>query len=183
MKKRSGYIPIGKIGRPFGLKGWLKFWSWSDPPGNFLNYSKFWLSGSSDGEPIAVRQFEANKLGNGFIVRIDDCQDCDLARSYVGLEVVIKAGELKQLSQDQYYWHQLEGLKVWTGNSDAGNGHLLLGTVDCLFDNGAQDVMVIKPCADSIDGRKRMIPWVLDRVVLEVDSERAEILVDWQPSY
>ena len=42
--------------------------------------------------------------------------------------------------------------------------------------------MVIKPCEGSVDQRERMLPYV-DQFVLEVDLDRAEIQVDWDPDF
>jgi ribosomal 30S subunit maturation factor RimM len=46
---------------------------------------------------------------------------------------------LPNLAADEYYWYQLEGLKVINQDEQ------LFGKVDHLLETGANDVMVVKP--------------------------------------
>jgi len=54
-----------------------------------------------------------------------------------------------------------------------------LGTVDYLIETGANDVLVIKACRDSIDDRERLIPYLLGDVVTRVSLEEGIVEVDW----
>ena len=81
------------------------------------------------------------------------------------------------LSGDDFYWHELEGLKVFT--RDDNGAEVLLGVVDHMLETGANDVLVVKKCAGSVDQEERLIPWLLERVVLEVDIAAGSIQVDW----
>ncbi len=49
-----------------------------------------------------------------------------------------------------------------------------LGIVDHLLETGAHDVMVVK------GEQERLIPFVKDEVVLDVDLEAGVITVDWE---
>ena len=55
----------------------------------------------------------------------------------------------------------------------------MLGTVDYLIDTGANDVLVVKACEGSIDKRERLIPYVPDSTVIQVDLDEGLIVVDW----
>jgi len=59
----------------------------------------------------------------------------------------------------------------------------LLGTIDHLFETGANDVVVVKPCAGSIDDRERLIPYLLERVVKAIDLPAGVMKVDWDPEF
>ena len=50
-------------------------------------------------------------------------------------------------------------------------------------DYNANDVMVVEPSADSIDDRQRLIPWVSEQFILEIDRPNRRILVDWDPDF
>jgi 16S rRNA processing protein RimM len=52
-----------------------------------------------------------------------------------------------------------------------------LGIVDHLIETGANDVMVVS------GERERLIPFVRDTVVKEIDQDRGCILVDWEKDY
>ena len=55
----------------------------------------------------------------------------------------------------------------------------MLGSVDYLIETGANDVLVVKPSAGSIDDRERLIPYLPGDVVTAVDLGRGVIEVEW----
>lgn len=80
--------------------------------------------------------------------------------------------ELPPLEEGEFYWTDLEGLRVETVSGKP------LGVVDYLFATGANDVMVVK------DGkRERLIPFVRERVVTRVDLDAGVVVVDWDPEF
>ena len=70
----------------------------------------------------------------------------------------------------EYYWVDLEGLKVATVDG------VELGTISHLFNNGANDVIAIK------GERERYLPYTPD-VVREVDLDGGRMVVDWDPEF
>ena len=83
---------------------------------------------------------------------------------------------MPDLAEDDYYWYQLQGLKVIDLQEQ------LLGTVDHLLETGANDVMVVKPCAGSLDDRERLLPYTA-QCVLKVDLAAGEMRVDWDADF
>ena len=75
---------------------------------------------------------------------------------------------LPETGGGQYYWSDLEGLSVVHRDGTE------LGKVDYLLETGANDVMVVK------GEEERLIPFVMDKVVLDVDLAKGEISVDWE---
>jgi 16S rRNA processing protein RimM len=91
---------------------------------------------------------------------------------------------LPDLPSGDYYWHQLQGLNVYAiEDSDDGDGKILLGQVDHLIETGSNDVLVVRKCKGSLDGKERLIPYLPDQVVLAVDLESGTIEVDWDPEF
>jgi 16S rRNA processing protein RimM len=88
----------------------------------------------------------------------------------------VKQVELVSGRGSEYYWYQLEGLKVI---DQLGQ---LLGKVDHLLETGANDVMVVKPCAGSLDDRERLLPYTA-QCVLAVDLAAGEMKVDWDADF
>ena len=72
---------------------------------------------------------------------------------------------------DEFYWADLEGLSVETLDGTA------LGRVERLFSTAANDVLVVK------GERERLLPFVWDQVVQDVDLELGRIRVDWDPEF
>jgi 16S rRNA processing protein RimM len=70
----------------------------------------------------------------------------------------------------------LEGLNVI--NQDGQ----LLGRIDHLLETGANDVMVVKPCAGSLDDRERLLPYT-EQCVLSIDLDAGEMRVEWDVDF
>jgi len=51
------------------------------------------------------------------------------------------------------------------------------GIVDHMLETGANDVMVVQ------GERERLIPYVMDEVVKQVDLDKQQIIVDWDAEF
>jgi 16S rRNA processing protein RimM len=167
-------LAVGKIGGCFGIKGWVKVHSYTEPPENFLDFGQWQIRRQGKLEPI---DFDNGKIhGKGLVAHIAGIDDRTLAESYRGLEVVVASDALPVLEDGNYYWRDLQGLQVWCQD---GEDRVLLGSVDYLIETGANDVLVIKACEGSVDKRERLIPYLLGDTVTRVDLDEALIEVDW----
>ncbi len=170
----NGWLTVGKITGCYGIKGWVKVHSYTDPQENFLHYGGWVLRRREGSEPV---EFDAGKRqGKGLVAHIRGVDDRTLAESYRGLEVAVPGDRLPALEEGDFYWHQLEGLEVWCGTEA---GQVLLGEVDYLIDTGANDVLVVKASAASIDDQERLIPYLPGDVVTGVDLAAGRLEVDW----
>lgn len=180
-------LTVGKITAVFGVKGWLKVHSFTEPMENILAYENWLLE--KNGHCQAVCIDDARRHGNGIVIHIKDVDDRDIASSYCKSQIQVPVSAMPDLDDDDYYWHQLEGLKVYQLD-DQGQQGLLIGTVDYLMETGANDVLVIKAEAAealkdvSSDKEKAaaevLVPYLHGDVVKSVDLENGLILVDWQ---
>jgi 16S rRNA processing protein RimM len=51
------------------------------------------------------------------------------------------------------------------------------------METGANDVLVVAPTAESCDTRERLIPFLPERVIVEVSLQEQRIIVDWDADY
>ena len=170
----SGYLVIGRISGVYGIKGWVKILSWTEPMENLLAYGSWRVQRQPGWEDIAIDA--GRRHGKGLVAHIDGVDDRDAALALKGLEIAVPAAVLPKLEEGAYYWRELEGVSVYS------NGELL-GQVDHLLETGANDVLVVKPCVGSRDERERLIPWLPDTVVQQVDLGADRIMVDWDPEF
>ncbi|NWO05420.1 MAG: ribosome maturation factor RimM [Alteromonadaceae bacterium] len=175
MTQHSQETVIGQVTSVFGVKGWLKVYSFTDPREGILNYRDWTLV--LDGKRIPARLEGGRRQGQGIVVKLKGVDDRDLARSYGGAEIRVPTSELPELPEGEYYWHQLEGLTVVTVEGEC------LGRVHHLMETGANDVLVVRATADSIDQRERLIPYLPDQVVTGVDLQSSQMVVDWDPEF
>ncbi|MEH6911411.1 MAG: ribosome maturation factor RimM [Oceanicoccus sp.] len=195
MVDSSELVVIGKITAVYGVKGWVKIHSFTEPMENILGYRSYYLSGSNSGageswQPLEFEQVKRH--GKGLVALIDGVSDREIARQYCQRDIAIPTSEMPELDTDDFYWRDLIGLNVFTintGEENDGGGEqgdpakvgtgVLLGTVHQMMETGANDVLVVKKCNGSIDDQERLIPWLPDQVVKHVDIDAGLIQVDW----
>lgn len=172
-------VVIGRLTAVYGVKGWLKVFSYTDPLENFLDYRNCRINRNGVWQPIEIA--EGRLHGKGVVARLDGVNDREAAASFVGCDIAIPTAELPQLAPDEFYWRDLEGLQVVVDHPQ--RGRLLLGAVDHLLETGANDVLVVKGDEHSIDQRERLIPYLPGSVVFDIDLVARSLRVDWDPDF
>ena len=163
------YILVGEISGVFGLKGWVKIFSYTEPRENVLSYSAWQLR--KNGEIKSLKVKEGQRQGKNVVAHLEAVDDRDVAESLIGWEIYIERDQLPTLAQDEYYWADLVGLNVITKSG------VELGVIDHLFETGANDVLVVS------GDRERLIPFLMGLTVLEVDLDGKCLTVDGDPDF
>lgn len=160
-------IVVGRITGVYGVRGWVRLASFTDPIENLLAYRPWLVEDRGVWRELVVH--EVRPQGKGFVARIEGCGDRDEAARFAGRDLCMPAERLPQAEEGEYYWFELEGLRVV--NADG----IEFGKVDHLFATGANDVMVVR------DGpRERLLPFIAD-VIVEVQRSEGVIRVEWDP--
>ena len=166
----------GTLTGAYGIKGWVKVHVLTDPAENFLTFGRWQLV--CRGQRRAARFTDGRRQGRGLIARLAGVDDRRAAEALRGAEIWVESRLLPHLPHGDFYWHQLRGLQVWCQWRGEAR---LLGEVDHLIETGANDVLVLKPCAGSVDRRERLVPYLPRRVVQRVALQERRIDVDWHP--
>ena len=179
MEHDGDLVLMGRVSGVFGIKGWLKVWSYADPIAGILDYPVWYLRLSNGWErhELAAGQVQ----GKGIVVQLKGCTDRDMALRLLRVDIAVERTALPPLEQNAFYWYQLQGLRVYAAQT--GGHRMLLGQVDHLLETGANDVLVVKPMDGSLDQRERLVPWVPEKVVLQIDLDAGELTVDWDPEF
>ena len=164
----DGLVKVGDIVGLFGVKGWLKIHSYTRPRQDIFGYDR-WMLGQ-DGKWSRVVPRQGKVQGKGLIVELEGVSDRDQAATLLGAEIAIERDQLPTLPKGEFYWQDLEGLRV---EDQQGQ---LLGVVKHLFETGANDVMVVQ------GDKEHLIPYI-DSVVLEVNTDAGLIRVDWDREF
>lgn len=163
-------IVVGCLGSPHGIQGWLKLFSYTQPPNNILNYPNWYLQTKSGWQPIVPEATQAEASAKHIRIKLVGCDSPEQARLYTNTLIAVTRDQFPDLGSDDYYWSDLEGLAV------VNTRGIALGQVDHLFSTGSNDVLVVK------GERERLLPYITD-VVLKVDLEARQILVDWEEDF
>ena len=177
MNNPNNRIAVGKITSVFGVKGWVKVYSYNKPIENRFSYQPWEIELPSGKTTIKVDQWQ--KHGKGLIAHIAGVDDRDDAQQYCQRECTANIESLPPLEEGEYYWSQLMGLSVVTTFNGSEE---LIGKVQRMVETGANDVLVVRGCKGSIDDKERLIPYV-DQFILAVDVETGIMKVDWDPEF
>jgi 16S rRNA processing protein RimM len=165
-------VLLGEICGVYGVKGWVKVLSFTEPRTNLFDYPVWQLAKAGHPAAEAVVEVEATRLaGKHLVAKLAGCDDRDDALGLIGTKIMIARSALPPCAPGEYYWADLVGLSVVT---TAGAE---LGRVRRLIATGANDVLVLD------GGDEQMIPFVQGSIVTSVDLEAGRITVDWDPSY
>ena len=161
----TDYVVVGKIGTPYGVKGWVKILSFTEEIDQILDYDPWYLEDESGWRPIDVT--DGARHGKGIIAKLEGFDTPEQSRLLTGLKVSVKRAQLAPLKTNEYYWRDLEGLTVI--NQDGK----VLGKVIYLMETGANDVLVVK------NEKEHAIPYIKE-VVLSIDLNKREMHVKWE---
>lgn len=164
----SGYVMLGRVSGLYGVEGWVKVFSYTQPRENILKYSSWYLR---EGDRWVRRSLiRGRRHGRAVIASLEGCSDRDQARALIGADIAIAREQLPKPGQGEYYWSDLIGLEVVTVAGER------LGRVDYLMETGANDVLVVA------GERERLIPFI-DEVITSVDLDGGCLTVDWDPDF
>lgn len=176
MMSGDEHVVLGKLTSPHGVRGWLKVYSYTSPIEGILGYPE-WMLRHGD-RLVRQRVLQGHRQGKGLVARLEGIESREAAEALAGTEILLPKAELPVLEAGEYYWHQLEGLRVVTPEG------VCLGHVAYLFETGANDVMVVKgPADEGIEERERLLPYLPGDVVLDVDAAAGVMTVDWDPEF
>lgn len=162
-------INVGRISGVFGVKGWVKIFSYTEDKENILRYSPWQLAKSGVNKTIKV--IDGAVHGKLIIALLDGINDRDQAALLIGREIFIEPGQLPETDEGEYYWSDLVGLNVETVTG------VPLGVVDSLLETGANDVVIVS------GDRQRAIPFLQGQTIIAVDLQAGKMTVDWDPDF
>lgn len=162
-------VVVGRIAGHYGVKGWVKVNSYTEPRDRIYDYRPWFLQ--RDGAARQIEVIGARAHGRGLIVQFAGVADRDAAAELIGMNILVAREAFGETDESQYYWHDLIGLRVVTVDGCD------LGIVESLLATGANDVLVLQ------GKRRRLIPFVVDEYVKRVDLAAATITVDWDPEF
>ena len=170
---------VGKISGVYGVKGWIKVYSDTDPRDGITAYNPWYIQQGSHGkgEWRKVSVEDGRRQAKTVIAKLEGVDDRDAAMQLTGARIAIRQDQLPVLGKDEFYWRDLIGLRVI--NTEG----VELGTVVRVMETGANDVLVVGAGEAGKRNREHLVPWTPGQAVLEVDLEMGLIRVDWDADF
>lgn len=161
-------VVMGRVTAPYGIKGWVNILPDTETLDSLFGYPVWWVAMPEGWRACQVEN--ARVQGDHLVAKLQGVDDRDQAFQLKGKLVAVPREQLPEPEAGEYYWADLIGLQVINLQNVA------LGTIQGLFETGANDVMVVQ------GERERLIPFVA-QVVQDVDLARKCMRVDWDAEF
>ncbi len=90
-------VLVGRVSSPFGIKGWVKISSYTQPLDNILGYAPWQLRNSRTGKFVSVvNLLEGKAHGKGLVAKLSGIDDRDQAEALAGFEIIVSRSQFPQ---------------------------------------------------------------------------------------
>ncbi len=161
----DAYALCGRILGAYGVRGWLRVFSYTQPPDNLIRYPAWQLRHAEQRRSITLEA--ARREGRGLVAKLRGIDDRDQAAALREQEIWIDATLFAPLPAGEYYQRELLGLHACDQHDRA------LGEVRGILETGAHDVLVIQ------GEQEYLVPFAPGRTVLNIDLAQGRIKVRW----
>ena len=165
----SFLVAMGKIVKTHGNKGEVQVYPYARDADNLLKYKAFFIGRQGKAEGFLKIDSARIQGPNRLVLSVDGVKDMSQAEALVGFELFLEQADMPGLSDGEYYWHELIGLKAVTVEGDE------LGVLSDILETGANDVYVIKGPRGDI-----LIP-AIEQVIKEINPRAGIIRIDLLP--
>jgi 16S rRNA processing protein RimM len=160
----SALIQLGFVGAPFGVRGWIKLRSHTDPPERLLEHRSLRIGQGSVWRSYRIEA--SGRSGGALTVKLAGIEDRDQAQALRGAQVCVPRSELPQRDDRDYYRADLIGCEVVNLEG------IVLGQVLHFIETPAQVLMVVRGTQEF------WIPAVRQHL-RRVDLSERRLVVDW----
>lgn len=151
-------ILMGKVAAAHGIKGQLRVVPYSGLADNLLDCESLLLRDAKG----LMNKFEvasATVHGKKLLISLKGYSGINQVLHLVGSEILLYKEQLAVPADDEYYWHDLFGMKVVTTDGTD------LGVLDSIIETGSNDVYVAV-----LNGKEYLIPALSDTVSIDVQA-------------
>ena len=164
MSDAAPLIELGVVGAPFGVRGWIKVRSYTNPPERLFDHRLLHLR--TAGRIQTYRLETTGRSGGQLTAKLEGVTDRDQAQALRGVAICVPRSELPQRNDKDYYRADLIGCEV------VNLAGLRLGVVRHFLETPAQVLMVVR------GEREYWVPAVPQHL-RRVDLGARQVTVDW----
>ena len=164
LSESGALIELGVVGAPFGVRGWVKLRSHTDPPERLLEHLSLQLR--LGGAWRAYRIEASGRSGGQLTVKLVGVEDRDAAAALKGAMIGVPRSELPPREDKDFYRADLIGCEVTNLEGER------LGVVSHFVEIPAHALMVVR------GDREYWVPAVPQHL-RRVDLQARRIIVDW----
>ncbi|MBU0929254.1 MAG: ribosome maturation factor RimM [Spirochaetes bacterium] len=160
-------LALGRLGAPHGVRGDVRLVSFSGESEHLLELSEATLKGG--GREIRIAIESAREFGDGALLKIRGYDSPETVRALSGMELWAPRDKAAPLDDDQYYYADLVGCSVYSGDST-------VATVVAVCDGGGGDLLEVEKAG----GGSAYVPFRKEFVGrVDIASRRIELVAPW----
>jgi len=164
LPRENSLLWVGRVVKTQGIKGQMRV---SSAGGNFLTFSAgnmiFFEQKEGSKRAFTVESSRPHKEMT--ILALREVKRIEEAKELVGCSVYVDKADLKPLPPDEFYWYQLQGLRVETEDGKR------LGILEEILPTGGNDVFVVRK-----EGQEILLP-ATEEVVVRVDLKEKIMVI------
>ena len=162
-------VVVGKLGRPYGVRGWQVLHSFTEPAANLFSYAP-WLLQSAQGQQwVEVKDYEFRPHKEAYVAQINGVHDREEAQGLTGALIGVLRDAIPEPEDDEFFWHDLIGCEVINAQDEN------LGVVQELMETGAHAILSIQ----SQNARRAILVPFTKEHVESVDTQAKQVRVNW----
>lgn len=156
-------VPVGRITKPHGLKGELKFVPFLVDDEILTCLNQIYLE-TSRGSPTQWQVESLRGSGAKLILKLKGCNSIEDAEDLAGQTLSAPREEFAELPEGEYYRFDILGLDVF---DEKGLGY---GKVTDVIVTGSNDVYIVS------DGKKEILLPMIDEVIKKIDLKERKLI-------
>jgi len=164
MSDDAPLIELGCVGAPFGVRGWIKVRSYTDPPERIFEHRTPQIRQNG-----VIRSFlieATGRSGGQLTAKLAGVADRDQAQALRGAAICVPRSELPARSEKDFYRADLIGCEVVNLAGES------LGVVQHFLETPAQVLMVVR-------GEREFWVPAVPQHLRRIDLQARQVTVDW----
>ncbi len=158
-------ITIGKVIKPFGVKGEMKIEPMTDFPERFKKLRRVYLVSPSGRELAGEVRSARNDAGGNLFLLFSGYDSPEKAKELNGWFIKLPQEEAVPLPEGSYYHFELIGMEVFSESGEK------LGRIVDIFETGSNDVYVMK------QGGKEIYLPATKEIIKQVDRSQKRMVI------
>jgi 16S rRNA processing protein RimM len=161
------FLAVGKLLRPHGVSGEMRFAIWTDFPERLQPEVIVYVGKAY--QPVRIKRLRGHSTDP--LIAFAEFNDREEVGQFRNQVVYVRTADLPPLADGEIYLHQLIGLQVVQDEDEA-----LLGMITEVLETGANDVFLVR----RENGTDLLVPDI-DSVILKIDLEKGQVRVHLLP--
>ncbi|QCI24106.1 ribosome maturation factor RimM [Buchnera aphidicola (Macrosiphoniella sanborni)] len=161
---------IGKVGKSYGILGWITIFSFTEEKEKIFSYLPWFFYKEKKWTKIIVDDWK--KYKNNFIIHIKEISNRSIIKKFTNSDIIISQYTLPKLKKNNYYWTDIINCQVF--NIDKN----YLGKVIELTRTKNNDILIIQN-PFKISKKNILIPFVENTIIKNIKINNKLIIVQW----